>query len=82
MFEEITTRFFGTRSQVPTDWAAQAIKLERPRLNRTSMDRRRRWKCSVAGRPRNFTPWEQKSVGSLGFYFSRFLIRHENLLLY
>ena len=50
------TRFFGTRSQVPTDWAAQAIKLERPRLNRTSMDRRRRWKCSVAGRPRNFTP--------------------------
>ena len=37
-----TTRFFGTRSQVPTDWAAPAIKLERPRLNRTSMDRRRR----------------------------------------
>ena len=30
-----TTRFFGTRSQVPTDWAAPAIKLERPRLNRT-----------------------------------------------
>ena len=51
-----TTRFFGTRSQVPTDWAAQAIKLERPRLNRTSMDRRRRRKGSVAGRPRNFTP--------------------------
>ena len=25
-----TTRFFGTRSQVPTDWAAPAIKLERP----------------------------------------------------
>ena len=37
-----TTRFFGTRSQVPTDWAAPAIKPERPRLNRTSMDRRRR----------------------------------------
>ena len=51
-----TTRFFGTRSQVPTDWAAQAIQLERPRLNRTSMDRRRRRKGSVAGRPRNFTP--------------------------
>ena len=51
-----TTRFFGTRSQVPTDWAAQAIKLERPRLNRTSMDQRRRRKGSVAGRPRNFTP--------------------------
>ena len=34
-----TTRFFGTRSQVPTDWAAPAIKLERPRFNRTSMDR-------------------------------------------
>ena len=24
-----TTRFFGTRSQVPTDWAAPAIKPER-----------------------------------------------------
>ena len=38
------TRFFGTRSQVPTDWAAQAIKLERPRLNRT-----RAWTGDVAG---------------------------------
>ena len=51
-----TTRFFGTGSRVPMDWAASAIKPGRQSLNRTSMDRRRRRKGSVAGRPRNFTP--------------------------
>ena len=37
-----TTRFFGTGSRVPMDWAASAIKPGRQSLNRTSMDRRRR----------------------------------------
>ena len=36
-----TTRFFGTGSRVPMDWAASAIKPGRQSLNRTSMDRRR-----------------------------------------
>ena len=36
-----TTRFFGTGSRVPMDWAASAIKPARQSLNRTSMDRRR-----------------------------------------
>ena len=34
-----TTRFFGTGSRVPMDWAASAIKPARQSLNRTSMDR-------------------------------------------
>ena len=37
-----TTRFFGTGSRVPMDWAASAIKPGRQSLNRTSMDGRRR----------------------------------------
>ena len=36
-----TTRFFGTRSRVPMDWTASAIKPGRRSLNRTSMDVRR-----------------------------------------
>ena len=32
-----TTRFFGTRSRVPMDWAASAIKPGCQSLNRTSM---------------------------------------------
>jgi len=36
-----TTRFFGTGSRVPMDWAASAIKPGRRSLNRTSMDGRR-----------------------------------------
>ena len=36
-----TTRFFGTGSRVPMDWAASAIKPARQSINRTSMDRRR-----------------------------------------
>ena len=36
-----TTRFFGTGSRVPMDWAALAIKPGRQSLNRTSMDGRR-----------------------------------------
>ena len=36
-----TTRFFGTRSKVPMDWSASAIKPGRRSLNRTSMDVRR-----------------------------------------
>ena len=36
-----TTRFFGTGSRVPMDWAASAIKPGRQSLNRTSMDGRR-----------------------------------------
>ena len=37
-----TTRFFGTGSRVPMDWAASAIKPGPQSLNRTSMDGRRR----------------------------------------
>ena len=36
-----TTRFFGTGSRVPMDWAASAIKPARRSLDRTSMDGRR-----------------------------------------
>ena len=36
-----TTRFFGTGSRMPMDWAASAIKPGRRSLNRTSMDGRR-----------------------------------------
>ena len=36
-----TTRFFGTGSRVPMDWAASAIKPGRQSLNRTSRDGRR-----------------------------------------
>ena len=36
-----TTRFFGTGSRVPMDWAASAIKPGRRSLHRTSMDGRR-----------------------------------------
>ena len=36
-----TTRFFGTGSRVPMDWAASAIKPGRRSLHGTSMDGRR-----------------------------------------
>ena len=36
-----TTRFFGTGSRVPMDWAASAIKPGRRSLHRAGMDGRR-----------------------------------------
>ena len=52
-----TTRFFGTMSKVPMDWAAPAIKPEPLEPQPDEYGPATAPNCAVAGRPRNFTPW-------------------------
>ena len=51
-----TTRFFGTMSKVPMNWAAPAIKPEPLEPQPDEYGPATSPKCAV-GRPRNFTPW-------------------------
>ena len=60
-----TTRFFGTMSKVPMDWAAPAIKPEPLEPQPDEYGPATAPNCAVAGRPRNFTPWATQPPNEL-----------------